>query len=254
MSSIHYIHTQTHDTHTLSVCEWMYIKHRHTSAYGNALVRGGGGGVDCPKFYTDNRRGYRISWRGGGGGEDIHKHPPPLRHCPRDVIRPPENWKTPPLLDIHKHLPLGHCPRDVIRPPENNYWKTPPLLDIHKHLPLGHCPRDVIRPPENWKTPPLLDIHKHPLDIVRVTSSARPPENWKTPPPPTIAASQKKDRRCPKNWVAQKLGGGGCSPPPSPPGPYAYARRHTTHLSKCWFKGCPTNTTICLLGQGHVFN
>ena len=22
---------------------------------------GGGGGVDCPKFYTDNRRGYRIS-------------------------------------------------------------------------------------------------------------------------------------------------------------------------------------------------
>ena len=42
---------------------------------------------------------------GGGGGEDIHKHPP-LGHCPRDVIRPPTNWKTPPLLDIHKHPPL----------------------------------------------------------------------------------------------------------------------------------------------------
>ena len=25
------------------------------------LWLGGGGGVDCPKFYTDNRRGYRIS-------------------------------------------------------------------------------------------------------------------------------------------------------------------------------------------------
>ena len=33
--------------------------------------------------------------------------------------------KTPPLLDIHRHPPpLGHCPRDVIRPPKN--WKTPP--------------------------------------------------------------------------------------------------------------------------------
>ena len=40
-----------------------------------------------------------------GGGEYIHKHPPPLGHCPRDVIRPPKNWKTPPLLDIHKHPP-----------------------------------------------------------------------------------------------------------------------------------------------------
>ena len=31
--------------------------------------------------------------------------PPPLGHCPRDVTRPPENWKTPPLLNIHKHPP-----------------------------------------------------------------------------------------------------------------------------------------------------
>ena len=79
--------------------------------------------------------------------------------------------------------------------------------------PLGHCPRDVIRPPENWKTPPLLDIHKHPpLDIVRVTSSAL--RKIEKHPPPTIAAAQKKDRRCPKNWVAQKLGG---LQPPLPP-------------------------------------
>ena len=28
----------------------------------------------------------------GGGGEDIHKHPPlDIGHCPRDVIRPPKN-------------------------------------------------------------------------------------------------------------------------------------------------------------------
>ena len=45
----------------------------------------------------------------GGGGEDIHKHPPPLGHCPRDVIRPPGNWKTAP--------PLGHS-------------QAPPPLDI----------------------------------------------------------------------------------------------------------------------------
>ena len=25
------------------------------------------------------------------GGEDIHKPAPPLGHCPRDVIHPPEN-------------------------------------------------------------------------------------------------------------------------------------------------------------------
>ena len=50
----------------------------------------------------------------GGGGEDIHKPPPPLGHCPRDVIRPPKNWKPPPLLDIHKHPPPPWtlpCPR-----------------------------------------------------------------------------------------------------------------------------------------------
>ena len=39
-----------------------------------------------------------------------------------------------------------------------------------------------------------------PLDIVRVTSSAL--QKIEKHPPPTIAAAQKKDRRCPKNWVA----------------------------------------------------
>ena len=60
------------------------------------LWLGGAEGLICPKFYTDN-----------------HKHPPPLGHCPRDVIHPPKISKTPLLLDIHKP-PLGHCLRDVI--------------------------------------------------------------------------------------------------------------------------------------------
>ena len=53
----------------------------------------------------------------GGWRHSIHKHPPPLGHCLRDVIRPLKNWKIPPLLDIHKHHPLGHCPCDVIHIP-----------------------------------------------------------------------------------------------------------------------------------------
>ena len=38
---------------------------------------------------------------GGGGGQDIHKHPP------LDIVRVTslKNAKYPPLLDIHKHPP-----------------------------------------------------------------------------------------------------------------------------------------------------
>ena len=54
------------------------------------LWLGGAEGLICPKFYTDN-----------------HKHPPP----PLDIARVtsstlPKFWKTPLLLDIHKHPPL----------------------------------------------------------------------------------------------------------------------------------------------------
>ena len=71
----------------------------HSTAHRRmgTLWLGGAEGLICPKFYTDN-----------------HKHPPPLGHCPRDVIHPPKIWKTPLLLDIHKHPPLGHCLCDVI--------------------------------------------------------------------------------------------------------------------------------------------
>ena len=58
----------------------------------------GGGGLNLDGWNTGANTGFPE-----GGGEDIHKTP--LGHCPRDVIRPPENWKTPPLLDIHKHPP-----------------------------------------------------------------------------------------------------------------------------------------------------
>ena len=50
---------------------------------------------------------------GGGsklGWVEHQAHPPPL-----DIVRVTSSiWKTPPLLDIHKHPPLGHCPCDVI--------------------------------------------------------------------------------------------------------------------------------------------
>ena len=58
--------------------------------------------------------------RWGGGSElgwvEHQAHPPPLGHCPRDVIRPPKNWKTPPSWTFTSTPPppLGHCPCDVI--------------------------------------------------------------------------------------------------------------------------------------------
>ena len=66
--------------------------------------------------------------------------PPPLGHCPRDVIHPPKIWKTPILLDIHKHHPLGHClvtssstfQRDSQAPPLGHC-----LCDVIIHIPKG---------------------------------------------------------------------------------------------------------------------
>ena len=50
-----------------------------------------------------------ISWKGGWRHSQAPP-PPPFGHCPRDVTRPPGNWKTPPLLNVHKPPPFGHCP------------------------------------------------------------------------------------------------------------------------------------------------
>ena len=63
------------------------------------------------------RRGYRISWRrGGGGAEDIHNPPPPWTLSA---------WTSSTLRKIEKHphswtftsTPLGHCPCDAIHIP-----------------------------------------------------------------------------------------------------------------------------------------
>ena len=97
--------------------------------------------------------------------------------------------------------PLGHCLRDVIRPPEN--WKTPPLLDIHKHPPLGHCPRDVIRPPENWKTPPLPPLLL-PQKRTAAAQKTELPKSWGAAAPPAPPASYAYGHRpiCfPEHWV-----------------------------------------------------
>ena len=81
-------------------------------------------------------RSQPARWGGSELGWVEHQaHPPPFGHCPRDVI----NLKNAPTLGHSQAPPLGHCPRDVIRPPKN--WKTPPLLDIHKH----HHPLDIAR-------------------------------------------------------------------------------------------------------------
>ena len=69
-------------------------------------------------------------WKGGGGVQariqDFSQAPPPLGHCPRDVIRPQKIWKTPPLLDIHKHThTLGHWPCAVIHIPRGGAGWSP---------------------------------------------------------------------------------------------------------------------------------
>ena len=53
--------------------------------------------------------------RCGGGGSELgwvehQAHPPPLGHCPRDVI----NLKNAPTFGHSQAPPLGHCPCDVI--------------------------------------------------------------------------------------------------------------------------------------------
>ena len=75
------------------------------------------------------RRGSRIFERGGVQArlQDFLQAPPPLDivRVTSSALRKQKIWKTPPLLDIHKHPPsLGHCLHDVIRPQKN--WKTPP--------------------------------------------------------------------------------------------------------------------------------
>ena len=76
-------------------------------------------------------------------------------------------------------------------PEGGDFTSTPPPLDIV--CVTSFALRKIEKHPHSWtftSTPPLLDI-------VRVTSSAL--RKIEKHPPPTIAAAQKKDRRCPKN-------------------------------------------------------
>ena len=113
-----------------------------------------------------------ASQPGGGGGSELgwvehQAHPPPLGHCPRDVInlknaptlghsQAPPPWTldivrvtSSALRKIGKHHPLGHSqappPLDIARVTSSTY------LDIQKHPPpFGHCPCDVIHIFQGW--------------------------------------------------------------------------------------------------------
>ena len=107
---------------------------------------------------TVYRRGSRIFERGGGsrhGYKIFHKHPPPL-----DIVRVTSSdlrkfEKHPTLGHSQTPPPLGHCPRDVIRP--QKIWKTPPLLDIHKRggPTLGPMLKSLHRGPKGGGPDPL---------------------------------------------------------------------------------------------------
>ena len=61
---------------------------------------------------TVQARSQPARWGGGLNldGWNTRRTPPPLGHCPRDVI----NLKNAPTLGHSQAPPLGHCPCDVI--------------------------------------------------------------------------------------------------------------------------------------------
>ena len=92
---------------------------------------GGGGAL--------SRRGYRISWR-GGGVKTFTSTPPPL-----DIVRVTSSA----LRKIEKHphswtftsTPLGHCPCDVIHiPREGGGWSVPVTHTLHRFSVSGQVP------------------------------------------------------------------------------------------------------------------
>ena len=72
--------------------------------------------------------------------------PPPLGHCPRDVI----NLKNAPTLG-HSQAPPP--PLDIVRVTSSalrKIGKHPPLGHSQAPPPLGHCPCDVIHIFQGW--------------------------------------------------------------------------------------------------------
>ena len=88
---------------------------------------------------------YRISWK--GGVKTFTSTHTPLGHCPRDVIRPPVNWKTPPLLDIHEH----HHPLDIARVTSSTFqgggggWSVPVTHTLHRFSVSGQIQLKYLR-------------------------------------------------------------------------------------------------------------
>ena len=121
-----------------------YILHRTEGTLHNQTLLCQSPLLSCSKIPISKER-YRMqarsqparwggiwTWMGGTPGA-----PPPLGHCPRDVI----NLKNAPTLG-HSQAPP---PLDIARV-TSSIWKTPPLLDIHKH------------PPPPWTLP----VWRHP--------------------------------------------------------------------------------------------
>ena len=87
------------------------------------LWLGGGGAEGLIAQNFTHTTGADTGFPEGGGG--FHKHPPPL-----DIVCVTSfalrKLKNTPTLGHSQAPPLGHCPRDVICPPENT--PLPPLL------------------------------------------------------------------------------------------------------------------------------
>ena len=122
---------------------------------GTLWLGGGGGGVDCPKFYTDNRRGYRISWRGG-----FHNHPPP--------------W----TLSAWRHSPSGKLKNTPTRGHSQSPPPPPWTLSAWRHPPSGIL--------KNTPVPPLLLPQKR----TAAAQKTELPKSWGgggcSPPPPRL--------------------------------------------------------------------
>ena len=108
--------------------------------------------------------------------------PPPWTLCPRDVIRPPENWKIHPCTVAHisQAPPLvGHCPCDVI----HIYFKS--LLKKRKLVVEsrgGHDPPPLDPRLVDWFLAllHLFSPRTLPVSYTAVTDHADPLRRWRT--------------------------------------------------------------------------
>ena len=109
-----------------------------------------GGGVNGVPLipYAQSQNLYRpVASQPGGGGVwtwmgGTPGAPPPLGHCPRDVI----NLKNAPTLGHSQAPPPPWTLSSALR----KIGKRPPLGHSQAPPPLGHCPCDVIHIFQGW--------------------------------------------------------------------------------------------------------